>query len=156
MDRLYATHHERVHATKACSYLSFWVRKLKPISDAYPATALPVEGEEIPFEAEVLDINEQVAIHLAIKLARICVSDGHVKFSDTLSRSEVLKVFDRTAKEYLVSSFEDGMSMGIRFENLVYDMRFRTFGPHHLTHMLTHLLREVSQECSKLQAAKES
>lgn len=65
MERLYAIHHEQVHVTKACSYSAFWVRKLKPISDAYPEAAFSSLDESgvPPLQAEITDINEQVAIH---------------------------------------------------------------------------------------------
>ena len=49
----------------------------------------------------------------------------------------------------MTSEVEDNLSMGLRFEMIVYDMRFRTYGPHHLTHILTHIMREVYKECGK-------
>lgn|GEM_PF-2518521 len=151
IERLYATHHEQIHATKACSYLAFWVRKLKPISDALPIPiAERIDGSEnFPHHAEINDVNEQISVHLAVQLARNCIRDSRIVVSDKLSIKEALKVFDNVTADYLTSEFEDGMSMGMRFESIVYDMRFRTFGPHHLTHMLTHMLREVFKECAK-------
>ncbi len=151
MERLYATHHEQVHVTKACSYLAFWVRKLKPISDAIPNSIAGrfQDGDEYPHYAEVTNVNEQAALHLAVQLLRNCIRDGRLVINERLSKSTVLKVFDRVTLEYLTSELEDGMSMGLRFDSIVYDMRFRTFGPHHLTHMMTYMLREVYRECAR-------
>lgn len=150
MERLYAIHHEHVHVTKACSYVAFWVRKLKPISDAHPEKIFQIIGEDAtpPLSAELTDINEQVAIHLAIRLLRNCIEDNRVIDIEGRTREQVLETFDEVVENYLVSEIEDGMSMGLRFQSIVYDMRFRTFGPHHLTQFLTHIMREVYRECS--------
>lgn len=64
------------------------------------------------------------------------------------SKNEILATFDDVVKDYLASEIEVDMSMGLRFESVVYDMRFRTFGPHHLTQFLTHMMREVYKECN--------
>jgi hypothetical protein len=150
MERLYAVHHEHVHVTKACSYVAFWVRKLKPISDAYPEEIFQIIQEDTapPLRAELTDINEQVSIHLAIRLLRNCIEDNRVIEIEGKTGEQVLEVFDEVVENYLVSEIEDGMSMGLRFQSLVYDMRYRTFGPHHLTQFLTHIMREVYRECN--------
>ena len=129
MERLYAIHHEHVHVTKSCSYVAFWVRKLKPISDAYPEKIFAIIGEDSkpPLNAEITDINEQVSIHLAIRLLRNCIRDNRVIDIEGKTREQILKTFDEVVEDYLVSEIEDGMSMGLRFQSIVYDMRFRTF-----------------------------
>ena len=150
IERLFAVHHEKVHVTKACSYVAFWVRKLKPISDAYPKKIFEIVGEDSkpPQYAEITDINEQVAIYLATRLLRTCIQDNRLIEIDGKSRNQILETFDAVVEDYLVSEIEDGMSMGPRFQSMVYDLRFRTFGPHHLTQFLTHIMREVYKECN--------
>lgn len=150
MERLYAIHHEQVHVTKACSYSAFWVRKLKPISDAYPNAALSSlsPGQIPPLNAEITDINEQVAIHLSIRLLRNCIRDNRVIEVAGKSNTQILSIFDFVVEDYLASEIEVDMSMGLRFDSVVYDMRFRTYGPHHLTQFLTHMMREVYKECN--------
>jgi hypothetical protein len=151
MERLYATHHEKVHVTKSCSYAAFWIRKLKPISDAYPEASLVSVGktEVPPHEAEITDINEQVAIHLSLTLMRNCIRDNRIIRVEGVEKASLLAIFDRVAADYLTSEMEDGMSMGPRFASMVYDMRFRTYGPHHLTHFLVHITRDIYKECAK-------
>ena len=155
LERLYAIHHRLVHVTKSCSYLAFWVRKLKPISDAFPkAVNARLEDDGVPPpDAEIVDINEQVAIHLSIRLLRNCIRDGRILSLKGIDAAEVLGVFDAVVEDYLTSEIEEDMSMGLRFESMVYDMRFRTFGPHHLTQFLTHILREVSRACTEPQTS---
>lgn len=151
IERLYAIHHEQVNATKSCSYISFWVRKLKPISDAYPTTAISNLSDEgvPPHFAEITDINEQVAVFLALRVLRNAIEEyGAISVVD-MACGAILDIFDRVTDAYLTSEVEDNLSMGLRFEMIVYDMRFRTYGPHHLTHILTHIMREVYQECEK-------
>jgi hypothetical protein len=150
VERLYAIHHDQVHVTKSCSYVAFWVRKLKPISDAYPSEIFERIGDEAKpaLDDEITAINEEVAILLAIRLLRHCIEDNRVIEILGKSRVQILKTFDEVAEDYLVSEIEDGMKMGLRFQSMVYDMRYRTFGPHHLTQFLTHIMREVYKECN--------
>jgi hypothetical protein len=161
LERLNAVHHEVIHPTKACSYLAFWVRKLKPVSDAFHERVVEaIDGKiavpEIIGDKEILrhtheitDINEQVSIHLAVRLLRNCVRDGRAVELDGWKPGEIANVFDKVANNYLTSDLEDGISMGLRFYNIIYDMRFRTYGPHHLTQILTHIVREVYSDCRK-------
>ena len=147
IDRLYVTHHKLVHPTKHCSYLAFWVRKLKPISRAFPKDVLKnvPDGESPEISSEITDINEQVSIHIALRSLALYIKDGHIILQDIPSKKEALLVFQKVVRAYLLSKTEDGMSMGNRFSMLTYDMRFRTFGPHHLTHVFVHILREMIQ-----------
>lgn len=161
LERLYAVHHKEIHPTKACSYLAFWVRKLKPISDAFHYEVVEVldgkvavpdavgDKEVLRYTQEISDINEQVSIHLAVRLLRNCVRDGRAVGLKGWKPVDIARVFDKVGRNYLTSHLEDGISMGLRFFNIVYDMRFRTYGPHHLTQILTHIVREVYAECHK-------
>jgi len=151
LERLYAIHHEQINVTKTCSYLAFWVRKLKPVSDAYPLQAYEgLDADEQPNrEYEVTDINEQISLHLSLTLLRHCLEDSRITEAANIDREEILAAFDKVSEEYLTSVVEDGMSMGLRFDSMVYDMRFRTYGPHHLTHFLVHIMRDIYRECAR-------
>lgn len=149
IERLYVTHHEQVHVTKSCSYIAFWVRKLKPISDAYPVAVLAASDDKPPSpDAEITDINEQVSVHLSLSLLRNCIEDNRIIQISGVETPGVIEAFDKVSEDYLTSEIEDGMSMGLRFESMVYDMRFRTYGPHHLTHFLVHIMRDTYKECA--------
>lgn len=148
LERLYAIHHAKVNITKGCSYLAFWVRKLKPISDAYPSAYILSDDTAPDLIAEVTDINEQMAVHLAFRLMRNCLRDHRVLSFSHLPDDFVLTTFDRIVEEYLGSDGEAGLEMGRRFDNIVYDMRFRTYGPHHLTHLLVNIVRDLYRECA--------
>lgn len=144
IDRLYVTHHKYVHPTKHCSYLSFWIRKLKPVSKAYPTRIIKeFKEEDLPIFEEITNINEEVALHLAFRSLYRYIEENQIKFPSTDVGVRALSVYNDVLSEYLLSPDENEMSVGNRFSMLVYDMRFRTFGPHHLTHVLTHILREV-------------
>lgn len=151
LERLYAIHHEQINVTKSCSYIAFWVRKLKPISDAYPLQAYEGLGtdEQPNLEYEITDINEQASLHLSLTLLRNCIEDNRITGEAGIGQVKMLAAFDKVSEDYLTSVVEDGTSMGPRFDSMVYDMRFRTYGPHHLTHFLVHIMREIYRECAK-------
>jgi len=151
MERLYAIHHEQINVTKSCSYIAFWVRKLKPVSDAYPLQAYQdlAKDEQPNGEYEITDINEQISLHLSLSLLRNCLEDNRVAGEADIGQPQMLAAFDKVSEDYLTSVVEDGMSMGLRFDSMVYDMRFRTYGPHHLTHFLVHIMRDIYRECAK-------
>lgn len=151
LERLYAIHHEQINVTKACSYIAFWVRKLKPVSDAYPLEAYQglKTGEQPNGEYEITDVNEQIALHLSLSLLRKCLEDNRVTGEADIDQAKMLAAFDKVSEDYLTSVVEDGMSMGLRFDSMIYDMRFRTYGPHHLTHFLVHIMRDIYRECAK-------
>ncbi len=144
IERLYVTHHVLVHPTKHCSYMAFWVRKLKPVSNAYPKCVNSEDEQGVPsLEFELTDVNERVAVFIALQILHLYIELGDIAFPAKYTKDQLLEKFSQTISEYLTSTVESDMSMGNRFSAIIYDMRFRTFGPHHLTHVLTHILREV-------------
>jgi hypothetical protein len=146
MNRLRAVHHKLIHPTKHCSYLAFWIRKLKPVSNAFPTSIAP-PGEELAFldpAQEVTDINEKLALFCAMRYLHDYIKNGIVPRNASNYDVYVQKYI--LAVETFFNSIDDTEdAMGNRFQSLVYDLRFRTFGPHHLTHVLTHILREVTR-----------
>jgi hypothetical protein len=143
IERLYAVHHRLVHPTKHCSYLAFWIRKLKPIANAFPASKIKA-GRHPPLESEDTHINEKVCIFVALQTLFDYIDDGILPIPPTTTKAKFLKRYSQAMSGYFTSEVDNEMTVGDRFSAIVYDMRFRTFGPHHLTHLLTHILREVA------------
>jgi hypothetical protein len=146
IDRLYAMHGKYLHPTKHCSYYAFWIRKLKPISKAYPVLPLqePAKLECPLLETEDTAINEKLALVSALRSLQRYIADGSIKFPNGTDISFYLKEFDKYLIKYFESVDVTDSSMGNRMQTLIYDLRYRTFGPHHLTHVLTHIIHEVS------------
>lgn len=149
MERLYATHHKQVHPTKHCSYLAFWIRKLKPISNAFPCSSIKDEEGNRPVGDEYTTINEQVSLFCALRSLHDYIAAGVVPLPGSHAPEQWLERYRLAVAAYLSSDVDAELSMGDRFESLVYDLRFRTFGPHHLTHTLTHILLEATHAGSR-------
>lgn len=145
MDRLYALHQKLVHPAKHVAYTAFWIRKIKPVSCAYPFSHVesatkrnaPIdEGEELA------DANEKICLYYMRRL--ICEYVAHKQIATpaklTLEKfiSNINGVFDDFVKDT-----SPGPALNNRFEAMIYDMRYRTFGPHHYVHTVNYLLREA-------------
>jgi hypothetical protein len=148
MDRLYAIHHALVHPTKHCSYLAFWVRKLKPIYKAVKIdlVATATNRAEVEIEHEITNVNEIVAIHCALRNLRTYIADDLAGLDPTKSPAEYLGILEDVLIDFFNEPNGAFDPAGTRGKALVYDMRFRTFGPHHLTHTLVNILREVRKK----------
>lgn len=95
-----------VDPIKTFGYLCFWVRKLKPISNATQGGSL------------IEDVNER----LSIWLMEWIVEEYYETFSNDDEKRQALEI--RRRLRSLVSSEK-------RMEYIIYCMRSRTFGPHH-------------------------
>jgi hypothetical protein len=144
-DRLFVTHHRLVHPTKHCSYLAFWIRKLKPVSRAYPISVLEnLDPGDVPDpEFEDSSVNEKLCLLCAIKNLHTHISEGHIHLPSGREKDKILQQYASAVANYFNHRDVADAEMGDRFQSLVYDLRFRTFGPHHLTHVLVHILRET-------------
>lgn len=133
-----------VHPVKYIAYQVFWIRKLKPVSDAYRIADLQAfqAGDidaRLMATKEVIDINERLAIHAAVKLLRQWASTGKYPAPQTpgLQHGTALQteILDKHLEAYL--RFPDHTERrGSTYDNLIYNQRFRTFGPHHVAHIL--------------------
>lgn len=133
---------------KLIGYYAFWVRKLQPVTKAHPFVENKNGGIIVIEEKNNTHINELVAIYL-IKILAIKY------FNDKISEKKVLKTknFASDVKEYeqyiegVEKHFDDLFSsinspeLYRSFLNVcLYDMRYRTFGPHHFTHAVRFLM----------------
>lgn len=143
MDRISAAQHGEGSATKHIAHQAFWIRKLKPISRAYRTEDLNAARrakQAIHFSQEIVDANERVAIALACKLLIVYVEDAiffDVTVGSNVKAAPLPSAAERT-KQFLREYFSQriGGADGAIIDNLLYNMRYRTFGPHHMTQIL--------------------
>ncbi|HYD32760.1 MAG TPA: hypothetical protein VEB64_18105 [Azospirillaceae bacterium] len=130
-----------VRPSKHAAFLAFWMRKIKPISRAYRFSDIlksEATGKPIPYWSEVVTINEQVAIRLAFQWLAQFAKQGKLLVHDSDSGKESPVVYDEDRFKRRVAQFcgrkvsLDGRTV---LEILVDDMRYRTFGPHHLAQL---------------------
>lgn len=124
-----------VSLAKLAGYWAFWIRKLKPISDAKPAHASSFDTDEIG------TINELVAVHFSLELVIAHRRNGafqdHVKDECDKIRSgtcDGVACVKKYADKYL--NFKDEFFL----KYIVYSMRHRTFGPHHFALLMENLI----------------
>jgi hypothetical protein len=150
LDRLYVHHQHKkklVHPSKHIAYLAFWIRKLKPIDSAFKISVLDNarnSGNELSSNDEITDINEHVSIVYAVRLIKSFVKSGHICAPKGCSQDDFVAFIDIAAHQYLNEDEKGGPHLGSRLESLVYDMRYRTFGPHHLVHAVNHIIRDAT------------
>jgi hypothetical protein len=141
MNRISRSAKSGVRPAKHSAYLAFWIRKLKPISQAYflrdIKSALAAKSSVDPTR-EIIDINERAAIRMAFsylggfgKAGKIVIHNASddkflaLKYEDSKYRQSV--------ESYLNKKLGiNGMTVS---EKLIDDMRYRSFGPHHLVHI---------------------
>jgi hypothetical protein len=94
--------------------------------------------------SEVTDINERVAIMLAFKQLLEYIQAGTIvtPSGGVFTPATPLMVGFENAKAiisgYISSSHSNEKETN--FENLVYNLRYRTFGPHHLVHIIDYIV----------------
>lgn len=126
--------------TKFAGYLGFWIRKLKPVSSAFPAN----KSEDAD---EIININEILALSISIYIiTRELEKNEHQRIfsgalyspcSDCPGQAEC---FARYVKRHLAYHNHSNQRY------LTYSMRARTFGPHHFVVILENLIQGC---CSK-------
>lgn len=140
--KLAAEHPHGVHPTKHIGYLVFWVRKLKPIAMTFRISDVIEAGDgELPPAREIASDNEILALYLAQHLLLSYASDGFIPDDLPDSQREGFRVrLAETLAQVLATTTDVGPGVGSTFQSLVYDMRYRTFGPHHVVHFLNHVI----------------
>lgn len=147
--RLAEVHNGNVNPAKFISYLSFWIRKIKPISDAYHIQDITPDEEgndTAPYTKEFTDINERIAILLAMSQLLTHATFGTLDnvnpedpaCNDIITQRVIgLKSFFNQSMHFPA---DVGSMMGSNYHSFIYDMRYRTYGPHHLTTWLNQAL----------------
>ena len=146
IERLYAIHQVLVHPSKHIAYAAFWIRKLKPVDGSYPIAenerALR-QNTPLNKSLEIRDINERICLHYAFKLLLVFVEKDGISPPNKQSKATFLKNLNRAFQNFSQGNL-DGPVLSDKFESVVYDMRYRTFGPHHVVHFINALLSEAS------------
>lgn len=130
-----------IDPAKHVAYLCFWVRKIKPVSDAYYRDELKSGNfdDDSIVGQEIHDINERVSLLLARYLLRRLALTSKLGQSAMLGAEQELRVVEYFDM-YMFRSAEATEKLKNNFEQYVYDMRYRTFGPHHLTNLVKHAI----------------
>jgi hypothetical protein len=145
--RLGSEHADGFHPVKYIAYQAFWIRKLKPVSNAYRIKDLEM-GRPSPTR-EIVDINERLAIRVAVWNLLTFAETGLYPTERGDANAVKTKVKPAVLRDYIKSylQFPDatvkgqpGKAKGTTYQNLVYNQRYRTFGPHHLVHILDQAL----------------
>lgn len=142
-----------IRPAKYVGFIAFWVRKLKPISRAFKhADIVKQQGRyKVDSAKEVRHINELVAIKLAVEVLREFLEANLVTVPNAPGSKPTMIEWNPEAYEAELKSFfdqklgPDGMSV---IESLLYDMRYRTFGPHHLVHLFDQLVFNLKPAAS--------
>lgn len=140
MRRILANNSSGVRPSKHVAFLAFWIRKLKPVSHAVPARSgdIPDGMRYSSADSEILGINEHLAIWLAFERLENFVRNGKVEVADRKTGNPRVITYDKDKFSTAVAEFcGQRLSPGGKtvIEVLVEDMRYRTFGPHHLVHL---------------------
>ncbi len=132
--RIRAHQSDQITAGKFAGYLGFWIRKLKPISRAF---AIGVNKSDD--NLEILEINEFIGLQFAMNLL---VEDGKGFADDQLHDPIRRNCTDETCdgKSCLLEYFQAYVALPANVDYIIYSMRHRTFGPHHLVTILEHLV----------------
>jgi translation initiation factor 2 beta subunit (eIF-2beta)/eIF-5 len=139
-------HQKLVHPSKHIAYAAFWIRKLKPVDSSYPVSEIErATRTKTPIDEslEIRDVNERICLHYMFRLLNSYVSEGHVKPPHKLKKDDFLANIHRVFINF-INERDQIPVLNDRFEAIVYDMRYRTFGPHHVVHLVNYLLTEAS------------
>lgn len=139
----YHDHQHGVGIEKVIGYLSFWIRKLKPLSFARPLLSISESDGAVVVNEQFAHnhINELVSIYV-VKL----LLEGYFDEKANQATGERQKYYRQVVSNVGVSfnklfaSLLDGSLHKSFLYTCVYDMRFRTFGPHHVAHMVRYLI----------------
>jgi hypothetical protein len=146
IDRLYAFHQELVHPSKHIAYAAFWIRKLKPVGSSFPIAEVEraaLEQRPVNAALEVRDVNERICLYYTFRLLTAIAKRDVIKPTASLTRDQFIAKIRRAFDNFLAGA-DLGPMLGDRFQAIVYDMRYRTFGPHHVVHLVNYLLSEAS------------
>ncbi len=132
--RIKVQQNDHVTAAKFAGYLGFWIRKLKPISEAFNIGA----NKEDP-NLEIIEINELAALQIAIN---VLIQDGKGGAESELHDPVRRNCQDNTCdgKVCLTEYIRLYFGLPTNVDYILYSMRHRTFGPHHLVNSLEHLV----------------
>lgn len=150
--RLRAIQADGIHPTKHIGYLAFWVRKLKPISCAFPTSLIITTDDrhQIDEKEEIALINELAAVYLSQHLLMSYADDGVIfQAENEKQKKTFMSALLKSMRFSILDDHALGPSTISLLTNIIYDMRYRTFGPHHLVHILNHLIYAAEVHVSR-------
>lgn len=153
VDRQAAISTDGIRPAKFAAYLAFWMRKIKPISRAYYVDVCKKHDWAPPPQEEINDINEKVAVRMAFNYLWAFHDLGHLTIH--LGDDDVPIKRDAEGFKTEVASFchqKLGVDGECVLETLIYDMRYRTFGPHHLVHLFDQFVFRLYARCEDRRA----
>lgn len=109
---------EGISANKRVAGLAFWIRRIKPISFAC----------KIGQDREIPDINEKAAVWAAHKLL---IFYCRREYALSMLRDIQIKDKEKKFEAYLIRYWR--ISEWYNYYNLIYNLRYRNFSPHHLS-----------------------
>jgi len=160
---------DHVNPVKYIAYQTFWLRKLKPVSNAYRNSDLEeykkraasdmASAKRWLINKEFIEINEALAVLVAVKQILLYTKNGSFpapfssgQFHDNSSIGRPLEIKEAALREYLsyylkyaTSKSSESSLRNSTLDNLVYNLRYRTFGPHHLTHVFEQAIMAVQR-----------
>ena len=147
--KLKATQEDGVAIEKIIGYYAFWVRKLQPVTNAYPF--IPNEEKDgyiVINDKSNTHINELVSIYVIKILALLYFEDKIQEYSTSKINGFNQKIAEYRAyidgvEKHFTDLFDSINSPELYKSFLrvcLYDMRYRTFGPHHFTHAVRFLM----------------
>lgn len=160
-----------IRPTKSIASLSFWIKKLKPIRAFYvpsgpssPSSGqvnCPICGTGVGtkvgslietdqanriasenFENEIADINERLAVLLAIQQL-VDYATGEEYVNHRIITDQEARHFNKAkVKTFLQKYFKQKLGRGDTTiqDSLLFNMRYRTFATHHIVHILDQIL----------------
>ncbi|RAU23977.1 hypothetical protein CU669_02610 [Paramagnetospirillum kuznetsovii] len=157
INKMERDHPHGVHAIKHIAYQAFWIRKLKPTSNAYRIKDLEeaeARDSQVSPAKEIVDINERLSILVAIRyMMRFAEkglypsTDAEIAEGSTAIDPDLLQDYLR---EYMYFPHRKSAMPGSTYDNLIHNQRYRTFGPHHLAHIFD----QVTYGAMRLQAER--
>jgi hypothetical protein len=128
-----------ISSIKFAGYWGFWIRKLKPLSKAYR-----FDADKNDPNNKIIEINELVALEISVAfLLRIGVF-AEIGVVIDLMRGNCARRLDNQCDgaacvmQSAIDFKKFNNALNLRY--IVYSMRHRTFGPHHLVTNLDHIV----------------
>lgn len=140
-----------IRPAKYAAYLAFWFRKLKPISFAYYYDDIQAARREgIPLDPilEIVDINERLAIKVSFECLSGFVKEDKAVVHEGWDEAARTVCYDKEKYRQQVINF-CSRKLGVDGDTvsgvLIRDMRYRTFGAHHLVHLFDQFMFALSK-----------
>ncbi len=139
-NQLHKNKSDGVSIYKYAGYWAFWIRKTKPITYAVKKSNLQIKpsGEygSSDFQDELLDINERVALEIALSLIVLSRKENLIEADTVRFQCSKKEICD--GSQCLIKYWRELFNFNEKgvLNYLIYSMRYRTFGPHHFVLML--------------------